>query len=89
MNEITYRMDHVPLLVQVAQQSNEPRLIGANCEQRSSPVRTYHGYSQWAACVEGVFIHLALHLNVIGTDILHIHWLQIFRKSIRDSLILA
>ena len=59
-------------MVKVPDQPNQPRLIcveGEQCRSRGCP-RDCH--SERADDVEFVFIHLALYLDVVSVDFLHI-----------------
>ena len=68
-----YGQEHEPSSMQVPHQSDEARLIGADCKQRGRRIRLYHRHLKWAHCVDIVLIliHLALHLDLVGTDFLH------------------
>jgi hypothetical protein len=67
-----YGQENKPPLVQVPDQPDEACLIGVDCEHRSPSVHPLHCYLKWAGGIEGARIYLTLHLNSIGTNIVHV-----------------
>jgi hypothetical protein len=66
-----YGQEHEPVSVQVPYQPDEARLIGADRKQRGGRIHPYHRHLKWTHCVDVILIHLALHLDLVGTDIVH------------------